>query len=56
MGSRVDASPSLGAVAKKITITEQRPIVDTTTAILGGTFNNADVNDLPATFFGRQKS
>jgi hypothetical protein len=51
----VDVSLSLGAVAKKITITEQLPIADTTTAILGSTFNNAEIRDMPALVFGRQK-
>jgi hypothetical protein len=56
MRDRVDLSLSLDAVAKRITITKRLPIVDTTTAILGGTFNNAGIKDMPATFFGRQKS
>jgi hypothetical protein len=56
MGSRVEVSLSLGAAATKIAITEQLPIVDTTTAILGSTFNKADINDTRATFVGQQKS
>jgi hypothetical protein len=56
MGSRGDVPPSLGAVAKRVTITEHLPIVDTTTSILGSTFNNADIHDTRATVFGQQKS
>jgi len=56
MGSRGDVPAPLGEVAKRITSTEQLPIADATTAILGGTFNNADMYDMPATFFGQQKS
>src|SRR3981189_1201455 len=44
---RVDMSLAPAAVAETITITEQLPLVETTNATLGGTLNNADINDLP---------
>src|SRR3979490_377013 len=44
---RVDVSLVPGAVAETITITESVPLVETTNATLGGTLNNADINDMP---------
>src|SRR5467141_2242067 len=44
---RVDVSLQPGSVAETITITESIPLVETTNAVLGGTLNNADINDLP---------
>src|ERR1700686_21393 len=44
---RVDVSLSPGAVAETMTITESVPLVETTNAVLGGTINNADLNDMP---------
>src|SRR6266478_4153381 len=44
---RVDMSLVPGGVAETITITESIPLVETTNAVLGGTLNNADINDLP---------
>src|SRR6266566_600044 len=44
---RVDMSLAPGAVAETITITEQLPMVETTNATLGGTLNNADIQDMP---------
>ncbi len=44
---RVDLSPQPGDQVQTITITESIPLVETTNAVLGGTLNNADINDLP---------
>src|ERR1700674_5021853 len=44
---RVDVSLQPGAVAETMTITESVPLVETTNATLGGTINNADINDMP---------
>src|SRR5712692_8192704 len=44
---RVDLSPQPGDQVQTITITESIPLVETTNATLGGTLNNADINDLP---------
>jgi hypothetical protein len=44
---RVDMSLVPGAVAETMTITESVPLVETTNAVLGGTINNADLNDMP---------
>jgi Carboxypeptidase regulatory-like domain/TonB dependent receptor len=44
---RVDLSLAPGAVSDTITITEAVPLVETTNAVLGGTINNADLNDMP---------
>src|SRR5712692_1653371 len=44
---RVDLSPQPGDQVQTITITESLPLVETTNATLGGTLNNADINDLP---------
>jgi hypothetical protein len=44
---RVDLSLAPGAVAETITITESLPMVETTNATLGGTLNNADIQDMP---------
>jgi hypothetical protein len=44
---RVDLSLSPGSVAETMTITETVPLVETTNATLGGTLNNADINDMP---------
>src|SRR6202158_5452023 len=44
---RVDISLVPGAVAETMTITESVPLVETTNATLGGTINNADLNDMP---------
>src|SRR5467141_4895291 len=46
---RVDVSLQPGAVAETMTITESIPLVETTNATLGGTLNNADINDMPLT-------
>jgi hypothetical protein len=44
---RVDMSLAPGSVSDTITITESAPLVETTNAVLGGTINNADINDMP---------
>src|SRR5258708_30585993 len=44
---RVDLSLAPGAVSDTITITESVPLVETTHATLGGTINNAEINDMP---------
>jgi hypothetical protein len=44
---RVDISLVPGAVAETMTITESVPLVETTNAVLGGTINNAEINDMP---------
>src|SRR6266404_2262908 len=44
---RVDMTLAPGAVSDTITITESVPLVETTNAVLGGTINNADLNDMP---------
>ena len=44
---RVDATLQPGAQEQTITITEAVPLVETTNATLGGTLENADINDMP---------
>src|ERR1019366_9541853 len=44
---RVDFTLQPGQVSQTITITEALPMVETTNATLGGTLNNAAINDLP---------
>src|ERR1700674_3937108 len=44
---RVDMSLQPGSVSETITITESIPLVETTNATLGGTLNNADIQDMP---------
>jgi Carboxypeptidase regulatory-like domain/TonB dependent receptor len=44
---RVDLSLQPGAQTQTVTVTEQVPDVDTTSATLGGTLNNAAIIDLP---------
>jgi Carboxypeptidase regulatory-like domain/TonB dependent receptor len=44
---RVDFTLQPGQVSQTITITEQLPMVETTNATMGGTLNNASINDLP---------
>jgi carboxypeptidase family protein len=44
---RVDLTPQPGEQAQTVTVTEAIPLVDTATSNLGGTLNNADINDLP---------
>src|SRR5712692_5264798 len=44
---RVDLTPLPGEQSQTVTVTEQLPLVETTNATLGGTLNNADINDMP---------
>ncbi len=44
---RVDAALELGATTQTVTVTEAVPLVDTTSATLGGTLSNQTINDLP---------
>jgi hypothetical protein len=44
---RVDVTVQPGDQAQTITVTEAVPLVETTNATLGGTLNNADINDMP---------
>src|ERR1700704_5254569 len=44
---RVDLTVQPGDQVQTITITESVPLVETTNATLGGTLNNADINDMP---------
>ena len=44
---RVDLIVQPGTQAQTITVTEAIPLVETTNATLGGTLNNASINDLP---------
>jgi hypothetical protein len=44
---RVDLTPQPGEQSQTVTVTEQAPLVETTNATLGGTLNNADIQDMP---------
>src|SRR3984893_7574908 len=44
---RVDLSLQPGEQTQTVTVTESLPLVDATTATLGGTLNNSEINDLP---------
>jgi hypothetical protein len=44
---RVDLTPQPGEQTQTVTINEAAPLVDTASATLGGTLNNADINDMP---------
>src|SRR5216683_2182050 len=44
---RVDLVVQPGQQEQTVTITESIPLVETTNATLGGTLNNADINDMP---------
>jgi hypothetical protein len=43
----VDVTLHTGAITETITITEEAPMVDTTSTTLGGTISNEIINDLP---------
>ncbi|HVS87047.1 MAG TPA: TonB-dependent receptor [Candidatus Acidoferrum sp.] len=45
--ARIDVVLQTGATSETITITEQVPMVDTTSTTLGGTISNEIINDLP---------
>src|SRR6202521_4133648 len=44
---RVDLTVQTGQQEQTVTVTEQLPLVETTNATLGGTLNNADIQDMP---------
>ncbi|HEV2200952.1 MAG TPA: carboxypeptidase regulatory-like domain-containing protein [Bryobacteraceae bacterium] len=44
---RVDLTPQPGDQTQTVTVSEAIPLVDTASATLGGTLNNADINDMP---------
>src|SRR6202521_374887 len=44
---RVDLTVQPGDQVQTITITESVPLVETTNAVLGGTINNSEINDMP---------
>ena len=44
---RVDLTPQPGSQNQTVTVEETAPLVDTATATLGGTINNAEINDMP---------
>jgi hypothetical protein len=44
---RIDVTLQPGSVSETITITEEVPMVDTTSTTLGGTISNEIINDLP---------
>jgi len=44
---RVDLTPQPGEQTQTVTVTEAIPLVDPTSATLGGAVSNAEVNDLP---------
>ena len=44
---RADFSLQPGQVSETVTITEEVPLVNTTSATLGGTLSNKEINDLP---------
>jgi hypothetical protein len=44
---RIDVVLQTGSASETITITEEVPMVDTTSTTLGGTINNEIINDLP---------
>ena len=43
----IDFSLQPGNVSETVTVTEEVPLVDTTSATLGGTLSNNEINDLP---------
>src|SRR6266550_416402 len=44
---RVDLTVQPGEQAQTVTVTESVPLVETTTATLGGTLDNAEISDMP---------
>ncbi len=45
--ARIDLTLTPGDIAESVTITDEAPLVETTTTTLGGTFSNKAINDLP---------
>ncbi|HTR25412.1 MAG TPA: TonB-dependent receptor [Terriglobales bacterium] len=44
---RVDFTLSPGAISEVVTVSEEAPVVNTTNDVLGGTFSNKAINELP---------
>src|ERR1035441_4568280 len=44
---RVDFTLNPGAITETMTVSEEAPMIDTTTDVLGGTFSNKAINELP---------
>src|SRR5450631_1131824 len=44
---RVDVTLPTGQVSETVVVTEEIPLVNTTSSTLGGTLSNAEINDLP---------
>jgi hypothetical protein len=44
---RVDITLPAGQVSETVVVTDEVPLVDTTSSTLGGTLSNAEINDLP---------
>jgi len=44
---RVDISLPTGQISETVVVTEEVPLVNTTSSTLGGTLSNAEINDLP---------
>jgi hypothetical protein len=44
---RIDVSMTPGDISESVTISEQAPLVESTNNVLGGTFSNKSINDLP---------
>ena len=44
---RIDLTLSPGAISESITVSNEAPVIDTTSTTLGGTFSNKAINDLP---------
>ncbi|MGH9688735.1 MAG: TonB-dependent receptor domain-containing protein [Candidatus Acidiferrales bacterium] len=47
LDTRADITLQLGANTQRVTVTEAVPLVDTTSATVGGTLTNTQINDLP---------
>jgi len=45
--ARVDITLSTGQVSETVIVSEEVPLVNTTSSTLGGTLSNAEINDLP---------
>jgi Carboxypeptidase regulatory-like domain len=52
---RIDFSLPAGDATQTITVTEEVPLLNTTSATLGGTLSNETINDLPLNGRGRQR-
>src|SRR5580658_5215911 len=44
---RVDITLPAGSVSETVVVTDEVPLIDTTSSTLGGTLSNAQINDLP---------